>query len=164
MFAIISDIHSNLEALTTVLADIEQRGIKTIYCLGDVVGYGPNPVECLDLIIEKKIGRVVIGTKDPNPKVNGRSIRILKKLGIEVSYGVLKEDCRRLNEVFFKFMETGRPFVTLKAACSLDGKIACRTGESQWISSLTSRKRVHRFRGLADAILVGIGALLALRT
>ncbi len=120
--------------------------------------YGQTP-PCVDLILEKGIKRVVIGTRDPNPVVNGKSIRVLRKHGIEVTCGVLKEECSRLNEVFFKFMKTGRPFVTLKAALSLDGKIACHTGESKWISSAASRKKVHRLRGLVDAILVGIGTV-----
>jgi len=115
---------------------------------------------CVDLILRKKISRVVIGTRDPNPLVNGKSIATLREHGIETECGVLEEECRRLNEVFFKFMETGKPFVTLKAATSLDGKIACHTGESEWISCPASRKMVHRLRRLADAVLVGIGTVL----
>ena len=121
--------------------------------------HGQTP-PCVDLILARKIPRVVIGTKDPNPKVNGKSIRILKNHGLHVECGVLEQECRRLNETFFKFMETGRPFVTLKAALSLDGKIACPNGESQWISCAASRKKVHRLRRLVDAILVGIGTVL----
>jgi len=121
--------------------------------------FGRTP-PCVDLILAKAIGRVVIGTKDPNPKVNGRSIRILQDAGIEVTCGVLEPVCRRLNEVFFKYIETGTPFVTLKAAMSLDGKIASYTGASKWISGEASRRRAHRFRAEVDAILVGIGTVL----
>jgi diaminohydroxyphosphoribosylaminopyrimidine deaminase/5-amino-6-(5-phosphoribosylamino)uracil reductase len=121
--------------------------------------YGNTP-PCVDLILEKKIASVVVGTVDPNPRVNGRSLRILRKRGVKVTCGVLEETCRDLNEVFFRFMETGKPFVTLKAALSLDGKIACGSGVSQWISCDASRKKVHRMRSRVDAILVGVGTVL----
>ncbi len=121
--------------------------------------YGNTP-PCVDLILEKKIARVVIGTVDPNPLINGRSVRILRKRGVQVTCGVLEQTCRDLNEVFFRYMKTGKPFVTLKAAVSLDGKIACGSGVSQWISCEASRKKVHRLRSAVDAISVGVGTVL----
>ncbi|MEW6440918.1 MAG: bifunctional diaminohydroxyphosphoribosylaminopyrimidine deaminase/5-amino-6-(5-phosphoribosylamino)uracil reductase RibD [bacterium] len=121
--------------------------------------FGRTP-PCVDLILASSIRRVVIGTLDPNPKVNGKSMGMLRDHGVEVTCGVREAACRRLNEVFFKFIETSSPFVTLKAAVSLDGKIASWSGRSKWISCEASRKRVHRLRSEADAILVGIGTVL----
>lgn len=115
---------------------------------------------CLDALLKGNIGRVVIGTVDPNPLVNGRSIEILNRRGIETRVGVLEEECSRLNEVYFKFMRTGLPFVTLKFAQTLDGRIASATGDSQWISSESSRRLAHRLRTLHDGVLVGVGTVL----
>ena len=115
---------------------------------------------CLDALLKGNIGRVVIGTVDPNPLVNGRSIEILNQRGIETRVGVLEEECSRLNEVYFKFMRTGLPFVTLKFAQTLDGRIASATGDSQWISSESSRRLAHRLRTLHDGVLVGVGTVL----
>jgi diaminohydroxyphosphoribosylaminopyrimidine deaminase/5-amino-6-(5-phosphoribosylamino)uracil reductase len=121
--------------------------------------YGRTP-PCVDLILQKKIRRVVIGTKDTNPLVNGKSIATLRRKGVQVTCGVLEEKCRRLNETFFKHVETNKPFVTLKAALTLDGKIASSSGQSQWISCPASRKKVHRLRSRVDAILVGVETVL----
>jgi diaminohydroxyphosphoribosylaminopyrimidine deaminase/5-amino-6-(5-phosphoribosylamino)uracil reductase len=103
---------------------------------------------------------VVIGTKDTNPLVNGRSMAALRRKGVQVTCGVLEEKCRRLNETFFKHVETNKPFVTLKAALTLDGKIASSGGQSQWISCPASRQKVHRLRSIVDAILVGVETVL----
>ena len=119
-----------------------------------------NTPPCVDMILERRIARVVIGTVDPNPRVHGRSVRALRAHGVPVTCGVLEARCRALNEVFFRYMETGKPFVTLKAALSLDGKIACGTGVSQWISCEASRRKVHRLRSRVDAVLVGSGTVL----
>jgi diaminohydroxyphosphoribosylaminopyrimidine deaminase/5-amino-6-(5-phosphoribosylamino)uracil reductase len=140
-------------------ADRDPGGATLYVNLEPCFHHGRTP-PCVDLILEKKIARVVIGAVDPNPRVNGRSIRRLRRNGIEVTCGVLEEACRDLNEVFFRFIGTGKPFVTLKAALSLDGKIACHTGTSQWISGDVSRRKVHRLRNSVDAILVGMGTVL----
>lgn len=116
---------------------------------------------CLDALLRVNIGRVVIGTVDPNPLVNGRSIEILNQRGIETKVGVLEEECHKLNEVYFKYIQTGVPFVTLKFAQTLDGRIASATGNSQWISSESSRRLAHRLRSLHDGILVGVGTILS---
>lgn len=121
--------------------------------------HGKTP-PCTDRIIKQGIARVVIGTTDANPKVSCRGISLLQAAGIEVSTGVLESQYRKLNEVFFHFMETGLPFVTLKYAQTLDGRIATAQGQSQWISSPASLKFVHRLRARHDAILVGIGTVL----
>ncbi|HET58129.1 MAG TPA: bifunctional diaminohydroxyphosphoribosylaminopyrimidine deaminase/5-amino-6-(5-phosphoribosylamino)uracil reductase RibD [Deltaproteobacteria bacterium] len=97
----------------------------------------------------------------PNPLVAGRGIKALKRHGIATKVGVLEEDCRRLNETFFTYMERGTPFITVKYAQTLDGRIAASTGDSRWISSLKSRRFAHRLRSLHDAVLVGSGTALA---
>lgn len=114
---------------------------------------------CINSIIEHKISRVVIGTVDSNPLVCSQGIISLQNRGIEVKTGVLEADCRRLNEVFFHFMETGLPFITVKYAQTLDGRIATSTGNSRWISSEASLKFTHRLRAEHDAILVGRGTV-----
>jgi diaminohydroxyphosphoribosylaminopyrimidine deaminase/5-amino-6-(5-phosphoribosylamino)uracil reductase len=97
---------------------------------------------------------------DPNPLVNGRGIHVLRKAGVVVQEGILEETCRKLNEIFVKYITTGCPFVTLKTATSLDGRIAAETGDSQWISNEESRHYVHQIRDQVDAILVGVGTAL----
>jgi len=116
--------------------------------------FGKTP-PCVDAIIRSGISRVVIATKDPNPVVNGRGIRILKNAGINVNVGILREEAQKLNEKFFKFMKTGFPFVALKLAQTLDGKIADLKGNSKWISSHDSRKIVHKLRSEYDAVMIG---------
>ncbi len=115
---------------------------------------------CSEAIIRAGIRRVVIGTADPNPGVVGCGAERLEQAGLEVKTGLLEEECRRLNETWNKYITTGLPFVTLKAAASLDGRIATRTGHSQWITNEKSRHYVHQIRAAHDAILIGIGTLL----
>ena len=121
--------------------------------------YGRTP-PCVDALIACRPGRVVVGTTDPNPKVSGKGIQALERHGIETKVGVLAEACRQLNEVFFKYIRTGIPFVTVKFAQTLDGRIATATGHSRWISSPLSLRFAHRLRSLHDAILVGSGTVL----
>jgi len=115
---------------------------------------------CTDSIIKHKIARVVIGAIDSNPLVSCQGINYMQNRGIEVKTGVLENNCRRLNEIFFHYMETGRPFVTIKYAQTLDGRIATATGESQWISSEASLKFNHQLRAAHDVILVGAGTVI----
>jgi diaminohydroxyphosphoribosylaminopyrimidine deaminase/5-amino-6-(5-phosphoribosylamino)uracil reductase len=122
--------------------------------------YGKTP-PCTDALIEAKIGRVFIGMADPNPAVSGRGIKRLKKAGIGVETGILEDKCRRLNEIFIKFITTQTPFVILKAALTLDGKMATFTGDSKWITCEKSRRLVHRIRSEVDAVMVGIGTVIA---
>ncbi len=150
-------LHAEIVAIENAESKID--GATLYVNLEPCTHYGKTP-PCVDRIIKEKIQRVVIGSKDPNPQVNGKSIEILEAHNIKVTYNILQEQCRVLNESFFKYMETGKPFITLKAAASLDGKIACFTGKSQWISCAASRKKAHRARNLSDAILVGIGTVL----
>jgi diaminohydroxyphosphoribosylaminopyrimidine deaminase/5-amino-6-(5-phosphoribosylamino)uracil reductase len=149
--------HAEVVAIEGAKAD--PKGATLYVNLEPCAHHGRTP-PCVELILAKKIRRVVIGTKDTNPLVNGRSISILRRKGVQVTCGILEEECRRLNETFFKVVETGKPFVILKAAVTLDGKIASSSGRSQWISCPESRRRVHRLRSRVDAILVGIGTVL----
>jgi diaminohydroxyphosphoribosylaminopyrimidine deaminase/5-amino-6-(5-phosphoribosylamino)uracil reductase len=114
---------------------------------------------CVDALLACRPGRVIVGTTDPNPLVSGKGIRALTQHGIETKVGVLDEACRRLNEVFFKYIRTGLPFVTVKFAQTLDGRIATATGHSRWISSPPSLRFAHRLRSGHDAILVGAGTV-----
>ncbi|HKI77677.1 MAG TPA: bifunctional diaminohydroxyphosphoribosylaminopyrimidine deaminase/5-amino-6-(5-phosphoribosylamino)uracil reductase RibD [Ignavibacteriaceae bacterium] len=110
---------------------------------------------CVDKIIEKKIKRVVIGTKDMNPRVSGNGIKKLKSAGIDVKVGILENECIQLNKFFFKYITKKIPYVTLKAAQTLDGKIADSSGDSKWISSISSRRYVHELRSKYDAVMIG---------
>lgn len=116
---------------------------------------------CVDAIIEAGIKRVVIGSEDPNPLVRGKGIKILKEHGIAVTEHVLSEECRQLNEVFFHFIQTKRPFVVMKYAMTMDGKIATRTGASKWITGKTARQHVAWQRHRYTAIMVGVGTVVA---
>jgi len=121
--------------------------------------FGRTP-PCTDAIIQAGIKRIFVGMKDPNKLVGGKGIRILKAQGIDVFQDVLKEECMKLNESFVKVMKTGMPFVIMKTAMSLDGKIATRSGDSRWISGELSRKHVHKIRDQVDAIMVGTETVL----
>ncbi len=116
---------------------------------------------CTDAVLESGVRRVVVGLRDPFPKVDGGGIVILEEAGIEVSVGLLEESVRRLNAPFLKLIQTGLPYVHVKWAMTLDGKIATRTGASQWISNDKSRAIVHKLRGRMDAIIVGAGTARA---
>ncbi len=122
--------------------------------------YGKTP-PCTDMLIQRGIKRVYIGIQDPNPLVSGKGILSLQKAGIEVETDILADKCRVLNEAFIKYVTQNLPFVALKLAATLDGKIATVTGDSQWISSETARCFVHRLRYEADAVMVGSGTVLA---
>lgn len=116
---------------------------------------------CTDAIIEHKIARVFIGSRDPNPKVSGKGVKILREHGIEVVEDVCKEECDEINPVFFHYITQKRPYIVMKYAMTLDGKIATRTGKSKWITGETARKHVHHLRATYSAILCGIGTVLA---
>jgi diaminohydroxyphosphoribosylaminopyrimidine deaminase/5-amino-6-(5-phosphoribosylamino)uracil reductase len=123
------------------------------------VHWGRTP-PCIDKILKAELKRVVISSIDPNPLVNGKGIEKMKKAGIKVSLGLLKEKNNRLNEAYLKYIQSKVPFVTLKAALSLDGKTATKTFSSKWISSPQTREYMHLIRGEHDAIMVGINTIL----
>lgn len=122
--------------------------------------YGKQP-PCTDAILEKGIRRVVIGSGDPNPLVAGKGIGKLKAYGVEVTEGVLQEPCEKLNGIFFHFIKTKTPYVIMKYAMTMDGKLACVSGASQWVTGETARKKVHEDRDRYAAVMVGAGTVLA---
>ena len=150
--------HAEVHALRR--AGSAARGADLYVTLEPCSHYGKTP-PCVDQVIASGIKRVFIGQVDPNPLVRGRGIRRLRAAGIEVMVGILRAECAALNEAFSKHVTTGLPLVTLKAAMTLDGKIATRTGDARWITCAQSRRMVHRMRAEADAVMVGIGTVLA---
>jgi len=121
--------------------------------------YGKTP-PCTDRIIESGIKRLVVGMKDPNPLVAGKGLEIVRQAGIIIKSGVLENECLKLNEIFAKNMTREKPFIALKSAITLDGKIASRTGSSKWITSEKARKEVQKLRKKYDAVLTGSGTVI----
>lgn len=136
------------------------KGATAYVSLEPHAHHGRTP-PCTDALIKAGIKRVVVPIEDPNPKVSGRGFEHLRTAGLEVSVGLLAREAEKLNEKYFHFTRTGRPFVHLKLAASLDGKIATRTGDSRWITGAESRARAHELRHESDAILIGAGTALA---
>ncbi len=136
------------------------RGADLYVTLEPCSHVGKTPA-CAPQIVSAGMGRVFIGRTDPNPLVSGKGIQLLEAAGIEVISGILESGCSALNQAFFKYMKSSLPYITLKSAQSLDGFIAAPDGYSKWISSEQSRKAVHRLRVEADAVMVGIGTVLA---
>lgn len=152
-------------AEVNAIEDAKSRGEKnlegsTIYVNLEPCSHHGKTPPCADRIIKEKIARVVIGNCDPFKEVQGRGIEKLKSAGIEVKCKVLEEECTALNERYFTYIKNKRPFVILKAGMTIDGKIATKTFESQWITSEESRKFSHELRGMCDAIMVGINTVL----
>ena len=145
---------SHAETVALQKAGSRAKGAALYVTLEPCSSWGKTP-PCVDFVISSGVKRVVIGSPDPNPENHRLGIQQLKKAGLQVRLEVLAEEVKKQNESFFKAMRTGLPFVTLKMAQSLDGKIASRTGDSRWISSKVSRLFVHRLRDEADAVLVG---------
>jgi diaminohydroxyphosphoribosylaminopyrimidine deaminase/5-amino-6-(5-phosphoribosylamino)uracil reductase len=124
-------------------------------------GEGKRTPPCVQALIDAGVQRVVAAMIDPNPKVNGRGFAMLRAAGIEVSTGLMKDEAERLNEKYIRYVTTRLPFVHLKTACSLDGRIATPTGESKWITGEAARRASQHLRGEYDVILTGIGTVLA---
>ena len=150
--------HAEIHALN--MAGELARGATVYVSLEPCAHYGRTG-PCAKALVEAGVSRVVVAMMDPNPKVAGKGIAILQEAGIEVTTGVLEQEARQLNEVFLKWMTTGLPFVALKTAMTLDGKIATAAGQSQWITNEASRYETHRLRDIYDGILVGINTALA---
>ena len=151
------DAHAEIHALNQARGLAE--GATMYVTLEPCCHWGRTP-PCTESVIRAKLADVLVAMKDPNPQVAGNGIRQLEEAGINVQVGICEEESRQLNEVFIKYITTKRPFVILKSAISLDGKIATASGESQWITSEASRLKGHEVRAEVDAILVGIGTVL----
>jgi diaminohydroxyphosphoribosylaminopyrimidine deaminase/5-amino-6-(5-phosphoribosylamino)uracil reductase len=136
------------------------RGATAYISLEPHAHHGRTP-PCTDALIQAGVARVVAPIEDPNPAVSGKGFADLRARGVVVDHGLLAEEAERVNEKYILFMRTKRPFVHLKVAVSLDGKIATRTGNSRWITGAESRARVHELRREYDAILVGVGTAVA---
>lgn len=151
------EAHAEINAIQAAKVPLE--GATLYVTLEPCHHHGKTP-PCVESVIAAKFARVVIGMVDPNPLVAGKSIAALKAHGIYITMGMLEQDCRELNEPFVRYMETGMPYVTVKFAQTLDGRIATATGHSQWISGEKSRRYAHQLRSLHDAVLVGAGTVL----
>jgi diaminohydroxyphosphoribosylaminopyrimidine deaminase/5-amino-6-(5-phosphoribosylamino)uracil reductase len=144
--------HAEIEALKA--AGKNAKGSTLFVTLEPCCHFGKTP-PCTDAIIVSGIKKVIVGASDPNPKVSGKGVAALRAAGIEVVEGVLSYECSALNEAYNKYITKGLPFVTLKLAASLDGRIAAAGGESKWITGTASRKLVHKMRASVDAVMVG---------
>ncbi len=150
--------HAEVRAITD--AGPRARGADLFTTLEPCDHFGRTP-PCTEAILAAGVARVFAGSADPNPLVDGRGVRRLRELGISVWTGVLAEETDALNRPFFKAMRTGLPWVTLKAAVSLDGKLATASGDSRWVTGEAARAEVHRLRNVVDAVLVGAGTVQA---
>lgn len=150
--------HAEVAALESTAED--PRGSTLYVTLEPCCHHGRTP-PCVDAVIRAGIRRVVVGTLDPNPRVSGRGVKRLEEAGMDVTTGVRETACRALNEAYNRHIATGLPFVTLKLASSLDGRIAAGTGHSRWITGPEARRLVHRMRSLSDALMVGGSTALA---
>ena len=144
--------HAEIVALNA--AGERARGGTLVVTLEPCCHHGKTP-PCTDAVLKSGVRRVVAAMADPFPKVAGGGLRILRDSGLEVQVGLCQEEARWLNAPYLKFVGTGKPWVHLKWAMTLDGKIATRTGDSKWISGEAARRRVHELRGRMDAIIVG---------
>lgn len=150
--------HAEVVALAE--AGARARAGTLVVTLEPCTHHGRTP-PCVDAVLAAGVARVVVGSRDPNPVVDGRGVEALRAAGVEVLEGVRREECERLNRRFAHWMRSGLPFVTLKMAVTLDGKIAARGGRSRWITSEASRRAGYALREEYDAILVGIGTVTA---
>lgn len=149
--------HAEVHALRD--AGPAARGATCYVTLEPCCHFGKTP-PCTDALIAAGVKRVVVAMRDPFPKVRGKGCRSLQRAGIKVSVGLLEDEALRLNAPYLKLQKHGRPWVTLKWAQSLDGKIATRTGDSKWISGEESRAEAHRIRGRIDAVIVGVNTVI----
>lgn len=149
--------HAEVVALDE--AGVDAQGAKLYVTLEPCAHFGRTP-PCVNRIVKSRISEVIVGMRDPNPLINGKGIALLKEHNIKVKVGFLEEELRRVNEVFIKYCTKNIPFITVKIAQSLDGKIATRTYDSKWITSDKSRVFAHRLRANYDAIMVGVNTVL----
>ena len=150
--------HAEVDALNNATESVEG---STVYVnLEPCAHYGKTP-PCAERLVEAKVNRVVLSMRDPNPETSGKGIEILKKGGVEVLEGVLQKEAEDLNRVFIKYVSTGLPFVAMKTAMTLDGKIATRVGDSKWVTGEKARSLVHELRDEYAGIMVGVNTVIA---
>lgn len=152
------ELHAERNAIASLTESAE--GATIYVTLEPCCHYGKTP-PCTEAIIEQKIKKVVIGSRDPNPKVAGKGAQILRESGITVVQDFMREECDCLNPVFFHYITTKTPYVVMKYAMTLDGKIATKTGESKWITGEAARAEVQHMRHRYMGIMAGIGTVLA---
>ncbi|MEZ3486803.1 MAG: bifunctional diaminohydroxyphosphoribosylaminopyrimidine deaminase/5-amino-6-(5-phosphoribosylamino)uracil reductase RibD [Lachnospiraceae bacterium] len=152
------ELHAERNAIASLTEPAD--GASIYVTLEPCCHYGRTP-PCTEAILEQGITRVVIGSRDPNPKVAGRGVRILREAGIQVEEDFMREECDRLNPVFFHYITSKTPYVIMKYAMTADGKIATRTGASKWITGEEARMEVQRLRHRCMGIMAGIGTVLA---
>ena len=152
------ELHAERNAIASLTESAE--GATIYVTLEPCCHYGKTP-PCTEAIIEQKIKKVVIGSRDPNPKVAGKGAQILRESGITVVQDFMREECDRLNPVFFHYITTKTPYVVMKYAMTLDGKIATKTGASKWITGEAARAEVQHMRHRYMGIMAGIGTVLA---
>ena len=152
------EFHAERNALTR--CKTETKDASLYVTLEPCCHYGKTP-PCTEIIIEKGIKKVFVGILDPNPLVAGNGVKILQDAGIEVEVGLCENEIREMNKVFLKYITTKRPYVIMKTAMTLDGKIAAHTGDSKWVTNEESRKMVHELRSELAGVVVGIGTVLA---
>ena len=151
------ELHAERNAIASLTESAE--GAVIYVTLEPCCHHGKTP-PCTEAIIEQKIRNVEIGSRDPNPKVAGKGVQMLREAGVTVVEDFMREECDALNPVFFHFIQTKRPYIVMKYAMTMDGKIATKTGKSKWITSEQSRKIVHEMRHQYTAIMAGIGTVL----
>lgn len=152
------ELHAERNAIASLKESAE--GAVLYVTLEPCCHHGKTP-PCTDAILEQGIARVVIGSRDPNPKVAGKGAAVLRKAGIQVEEDFMREECDKLNPVFFHYITTGVPYVVMKYAMTADGKIATRTGASKWITGSEARAEVQQIRSQYMGIMAGIGTVLA---
>lgn len=151
------ELHAERNAIASLTESAENA---TIYVtLEPCCHYGKTP-PCTEAIIEHKISRVVIGSKDPNPLVAGKGVQFLRQRGIHVTENILKKECDSLNQVFFYYIQNKLPYVIMKYAMTIDGKIACHTGDSKWVSGEASRAYVQKLRHFCTGIMAGVDTII----
>ncbi len=151
------ELHAERNAIASLTEPA--KGATMYVTLEPCCHYGKTP-PCTEAIIENEIGRVVIGSRDPNPKVAGKGAEILRQAGVEVVEDFLREECDAINDIFFHYITTKRPYVIMKYAMTADGKIATKTGKSKWITGEAARGEVQKLRNRCMGIMAGIGTVL----
>ncbi len=151
-------LHAERNAIASSKVNLE--GATMYVSLEPCCHYGKTP-PCTEKIIESGIKKVVVGSRDPNPKVYGKGCKILRENGIDVVEDFMREECDSINKVFFKYIKNKEPYILMKYAMTLDGKIATYSGKSKWITGEKSRARVHLDRHIYSAIMVGVNTIIA---